>query len=70
MNFIHELADTSTWDRVIAAAASTVSLLDDTARRDLYQAVSTLQPAADLAALVRSAARPGLKERLLRYASR
>lgn len=70
MNFVHELADTSTWDRVIAAAARTVSVLDDTARRDLYQAISTLQPAADLAALVRSAARPGLKERLLRYASR
>jgi enoyl-CoA hydratase/carnithine racemase len=70
MNFIHEIADSGAWDGIIEGAARTASALDDTARRDLYQAISTLQPEADLAALVRSAARPGLKQRLLQYAAR
>jgi len=69
MNFIHDLADRDAWDAVIAAAARTASVLDDSARRDLYQAVSTSRPDTDLATLVRSAARPGLKQRLLRYAA-
>jgi len=70
MSFIHELAEQDGWDAVVAAAASTASALSDDARRDLYETVSTLQPDTDLARLVRSAARPGLKQRLLRYAAR
>jgi len=70
MHFIHDVADAGTWDSVIAAAGKTASNLDDTARGDLYRAVSTLQPDTDLATLVRSAARPGLKQRLMRYAAR
>ena len=70
MHFIHDVADAGTWNSVIAAAGKTASILDDTARRDLYRTVSTLQPDTDLATLVRSAARPGLKQRLMRYAAR
>ncbi len=70
MNFIHELAELSTWGGVVEAAARISSSLDDTTRGSLYQAVSVLQPDADLAALVRSATRPGLKQRLLQYTAR
>jgi enoyl-CoA hydratase len=70
MNFVHQLAEPQAWDAMIEAAASGVDTIDDTARRDLYQATGILDPDRDLAALVRSAARAGLKERLLRYAGR
>lgn len=70
MNFIHEIAESDRWDAVIAAAAGSASNLDDITRRDLYQALGTMQPDTDLAMLVRSAARPGLKQRLLRYAAK
>jgi enoyl-CoA hydratase/carnithine racemase len=70
MGFLHEVAETGRWDAVIAGAATMAASLDDRARQDLYRAVSTLQPDRDLATLVRSAARPGLKDRLLRYAAR
>lgn len=70
MNFVHQLAEPQAWEAIIAAAASGVDAIDDIARRGLYQATSTLEPDRDLAALVRSAARAGLKERLLRYAGK
>jgi len=70
MSFIHELSERDGWDAVIAAASRTASALDDDARRDLYKTLCTQQPDTDLARLVRSAARPGLKQRLLRYAAR
>jgi len=71
MSLVHQLAEPEAWDAIIAAAAAAGSTaLDDQARRDLYQAISTLDAHNDLAALVRSAARPGLKQRLLRYAGR
>lgn len=69
MKFIHDIAESSAWDSIVAAAASSAPILDDTTRRDLYQAVSTMQPDRDLATLVRSAATSGLKNRLLRYAA-
>ena len=70
MGFIHQVAERDSWDAIVAKAASIASILEDTARTDLYQALSTQQPDADLANLVRSAARAGLKQRLMRYAAR
>jgi enoyl-CoA hydratase/carnithine racemase len=70
MNFIHDVADPGAWDGVLEGAVKAASALDDTARHGLYRAVSTSQPDADLAALVRSAARNGLKQRLLQYVGR
>lgn len=70
MNFIHDVVDQAAWYGVIEAAGRAASALDDTARHGLYRAVSTSQPDADLAALVRSAAREGLKQRLLQYVGR
>ena len=70
MGFVQEVAETGSWDAIIAKAATRASSLDDDARQDLYRTVSTLEPDKDLATLVRSAARPGLKERLMRYAAR
>jgi enoyl-CoA hydratase len=70
MGFIHAVAEREGWDAIVAEAARIASILDGGARADLYQAVSMLQPDADLASLVRSAARAGLKQRLMRYAAR
>ncbi len=70
MGFVHQVAERDGWDGIVAEAARIASILEGSARAGLYQAVSMLQPDADLSSLVRSAARAGLKQRLMRYAAR
>ncbi len=70
MNFVHELAEPEAWDAIIAGAAAGVTAIDDNARKALYQVTCSVDPDKDLATLVRSAARPGLKQRLLRFAAK
>lgn len=67
MGFVHRLAEPAEWGAVIAAAEATADALDDGARAALYGALGNAQPDTDLAALVRSAAQPGLKARIARY---
>ena len=51
----------------IAAAAEAAARLDPATVAALHQRTSRAEDDADLAALVRSAARPGLKQRILDY---
>lgn len=67
MGFVHELQEPDRWDAAIAEALSVATTLDDWSRGALYGALAAPQHDADLAALVRSAARPGLRERVRHY---
>ena len=62
-----KLAEIEAWPQIVADAALTAQTLGDDSRAALYSAVSDESPDADLAALVRSAAQPGLKERIRAY---
>jgi enoyl-CoA hydratase len=67
MRFLHETAQLAEWPAVVERARSRAAALPAFSRKALYAALNTTQPDADLAALVRSAARPGLKERIMQY---
>ena len=62
-----ELAEIEAWPQIVADAALTAQTLGENSRAALYSAVSDESPDADLAALVRSAAQPGLKDRIRAY---
>jgi enoyl-CoA hydratase/carnithine racemase len=61
------VAEIEEWPRIVADAALAAQTLGDGSRAALYGAVSAESPDADLAALVRSAAQPGLKDRIRAY---
>jgi enoyl-CoA hydratase/carnithine racemase len=67
IRFVHELAKQDEWPKILSDATSTASLLPLTSRAALYAEVSDLQADADMASLVRSAALPGIKERIAAY---
>lgn len=67
MRFTQHLKPLEEWDAVIAEAQAGTEVLDDFTRAELYRVLSTSKSDTDLANLVRSAARPGLKDRLQRY---
>lgn len=67
MRFAQRLQPVAEWEAVVATAEAGARALDDLTRAELYRVLSTAQADTDLASLVRSAARPGLKERLQRY---
>nr|WP_054019482.1 enoyl-CoA hydratase/isomerase family protein [Piscinibacter sakaiensis] len=67
LGFVQRLAEPAEWPGVVAALARKADELDDWSRAALYGALSTAQADTDLATLVRSAARPGLKARIARY---
>lgn len=53
----------------VAEALQVATLLDPTTQRHLYRVLERERPDQDLADLVRSASRPGLKSRMLAYMS-
>src|SRR4051794_38799685 len=61
------VAEIEEWPQIVADAAHAAQTLGDGSRAALYRAVSAESPDADLATLVRSAAQPGLKDRLRAY---
>ncbi|GLU35748.1 enoyl-CoA hydratase/isomerase family protein [Trinickia caryophylli] len=63
----HKLCALYEWDDVIENVREKTTVLDEVARADLYRVLTSAGFEADLTDLVRSAARPGLKERLLSY---
>lgn len=65
--FLTKAAPKEDWDEVVASAAATSVRLSVEANADLIAATSTDTRAMDLADLVTSAARPGLKERIRAY---
>lgn len=67
LNFVHEIASADGWDALIERAQARSQALDDWSRQALYHALDSRCADTDLAQLVRSAARPGLKDRLQTY---
>lgn len=67
MGFVQALQTPDAWDPQIAAAQASAEALDEHTRGELYRVLDTVQPDTDMANLVRSAARPGLKDRLRKY---
>jgi len=70
IRFLHRLASTADWPEVIAEARRVASELPDVSRQALYQAIDadrSRNADRDLAYLVRSAAHPQLKARILTY---
>lgn len=55
--------------QAVAEALQVAALFDPTTQQHLYRVLETEQPDRDLADLVRSASRPGLKSRMLAYMS-
>jgi len=67
MGFATRIAQPEEWPAAIEAAVTTATALDGTSQAALYRVLGTGGGDDDLAELVRSAARPGLKERIARY---
>jgi enoyl-CoA hydratase len=67
MGFIHKIMERGDWSKEIAAAISAAGSLDTVTRLALNRVLFEPQDNADLAELVRSAARPGLKARIAQY---
>lgn len=65
--FASRLAVADAWPDIEQQAADTAAALTDASRTQLYAALSQESPDADLARLVRSAAAPGLKDRVAAY---
>jgi len=67
MGFVHAVHDTAEWPSQIDAAIESAQVLDADTRANLYRVLDANRYDADLAELVRSAARPGLKDRIRQY---
>jgi enoyl-CoA hydratase/carnithine racemase len=67
MGFVNRVAAVDLWDGIVAEAEAKADVLDDVTRAALFSVLAGDEPDADLAYLVRSAARFGLKDRLRRY---
>jgi enoyl-CoA hydratase len=65
--FACRLAAPEEWPAIGQQALDTACALTDASRAQLYAALSQEAPDADLARLVRSAAQPGLKDRVAAY---
>jgi enoyl-CoA hydratase/carnithine racemase len=65
--FASRLAPVPEWPEVEQQAGEAAGALTDASRIQLYAALSLETPDADLARLVRSAAAPGLKDRIAAY---
>lgn len=69
IGFVQDIASPDNWATVIESARARAAALPADSRASLYAALDTSRPDADLAALVRSASRPGLKQRIADYLS-
>lgn len=67
VGLVHAIVERDGWPETVGAAAATASALDDVTRASLHRALLRADDNADLAELVRSAARPGLKARIAQY---
>jgi enoyl-CoA hydratase/carnithine racemase len=67
IGFLHRIAEQQEWPGLIESARSKASTLPAWSRTALYDVLSSAQADTDLAWLVRSAARPGLKQRIAEY---
>lgn len=67
LGLLHGIAEPGAWDGIVERARAKAAALPAWSRQALYEVLSSAQRDTDLAWLVRSAARPGLKQRLADY---
>ncbi|MDO9216386.1 MAG: enoyl-CoA hydratase/isomerase family protein, partial [Lacisediminimonas sp.] len=67
IGFVSALCASDKWDDAIASALAAAGVLDEHSRAQLYHALGSRTQSEEMALLVRSAARPGLKQRVARY---
>lgn len=67
VGFVTSLAPDSEWPAILSEAEAAASVLDGETRAALYGALDVNDADTDMAALVRSASRPGLKQRIEQY---
>jgi len=67
MGFVHQLVEPDGWGGIVNRASIKAYALDDSSRAALYHVLASQQPDTDMACLVRSAAQPGLKDRVAKY---
>lgn len=67
LGFLHGIVEPEGWPAVVERARAKAAALPAWSRGALYEVLSTAQSDTDLAWLVRSAARPGLKQRIADY---
>lgn len=67
LGFLHGLLEPEQWPALVERARAKAAVLPDWSRGALYQVLATSDADADLAWLVRSAARPGIKQRIAAY---
>src|SRR5690625_2851193 len=70
IGFLSECCTQNDWSQCTEAAINTALALDTDTRRQLYGALNLNDRNADMAALVRSASRPGIKDRIKTYLGR
>ncbi|MEI2415878.1 enoyl-CoA hydratase/isomerase family protein [Orrella sp. JC864] len=67
MGFVTRIAEPAQWDECIAAAQASARELAPQARAMLHGVLAPADADADMAALARSAAEPGIKQRIAAY---
>jgi enoyl-CoA hydratase/carnithine racemase len=67
LGFLLGIAEQADWPGIVERARATASALPEWSRNALYEVLSTREADTDLAWLVRSASRPGLKQRIAQY---
>jgi enoyl-CoA hydratase/carnithine racemase len=67
MGFLHRTAEPENWTDVVQSAKAAADALDPLSRAALYRVLAQSGDDTDMAELVRSAARPGLKARIAQY---
>jgi len=67
MGFLHRVARHEDWDQIVRQAGDEASVLEGGISRTLFDLTRVDSRDADLAALVRSAAAPGIKARIGDY---
>lgn len=67
MGFVDQIVSGDMFDGLVADSDRLASLLDPETQADLYRILHVEDDDADMASLVRSVARPGLKERIKSY---
>lgn len=70
MGFVDQVCDVAQWPDAMAEAAARATALPPTARQRLHAALHGGHEDIDLAALVRSAAEPGIGKRIAEYLAR
>jgi enoyl-CoA hydratase/carnithine racemase len=67
LGFLHGIAEQDAWPQVVERARAKAAALPEWSRNALYDVLSSREADTDLAWLARSAARPGLKQRIADY---